>query len=161
MTDGAPFPQHWAYSVAMERMGAEVSRLLLAGRPVQALERPGLRLIHRLPPDLSLCSLARHAGLTVISTTSSRTRLIPLITARHHAIWDIDAPLPTLLARMRQTWRQALEKAVSPVRVDNPPCSPSCITRGCRAGRGAIATCPLPLCRIGPAASWCWPRVGR
>lgn len=118
LTDAAPLPQHWAYGLAMQRLGAGVSRFVLSGQPVQTLERPGVRLIHRLPPDMALSPLARHAGLTVVSTAATGNRLIPLITARRHALWDVTAIEPTLLARMRPTWRHALEKASSPVRAD-------------------------------------------
>lgn len=120
LTHTAPVPQHWAYGHAMERLGVTVLRGCQGGIPVQVLQRPGLRLIHRAPPQVSLSPLARHPGATVVSTPKASRRLIPLITARTHAIWSIAEPPDDLLAQMRPTWRHALQKARAEVRENRP-----------------------------------------
>jgi hypothetical protein len=111
MTDAAPLPQHWAYGLTMERLGARVGRCLLQGRPVQFVERSGVRLVHRAPAEMGLAPLARHGGITLAVTQARGLGMVPLITPRFHAEWVLDAPLASLRAAMRPTWRRALNQA--------------------------------------------------
>ncbi|MEF3047680.1 GNAT family N-acetyltransferase [Pseudotabrizicola sp. L79] len=160
LTDAAPLPQHWAYGVVMERLGARVLRLAQNGRPVQILARPGIRLIHRADPALRLGPLARHPGLTLASTLATGAGLIPLITPRTHAVWTIAAPSPQLHAALRPTWRHALNRATARV-VADAGAMPQILAQAAAQGR-ARGYRPLP-----PEFAQHWPggvlvlRVGK
>lgn len=119
--DGA-LQQSLAYGAAMASLGARVRLAEVAGLGrAMVLHRGGLRLINRGPifsPHATLRdrvqflrSLARHAGLTVATFERhlGGFGLIPLITPRHHAIWDL-RPLPhTLRAALLGKWRNRLK----------------------------------------------------
>lgn len=109
----------------MQALGARVRRGLIhdGGRAVaavQVLERRGLRWIGRGPVRLgdgdqraALRALARHSGLTVATpeVPMAGAGLIPLITTRHQAIWDLRPDPAQLRAAMAQKWRNRLAAA--------------------------------------------------
>lgn len=124
----APLAQSWEYGVAMTALGARVRRGLVcdAGREVavvQVLERRGLRLISRGPVWLGdvpqavqrrvLRRLAVQPGATV-ATPEAGVRglgLVPLITPRHQALWDLASDPAVLKAGMARSWRYRLKRA--------------------------------------------------
>ncbi len=125
---GAAFQQSAAYALAARACGARVRQGLLSrhGREVglvQVLDRPGLRLVLRGPvwtgdpsPALrrrALCRLGRHPGLTVATpdVPLAGPGLVPLVTARHHAVWNIAADAEQLRAALDPRWRGALTAA--------------------------------------------------
>jgi hypothetical protein len=122
---GAGLQQSAGYGAAMSACGARVRRALVrdAGRDValaQVVERRGLRLILRGPVWLCDCDrrqvlrrLARHAG-PVVATPEEAVAglgLVPLVTPRHHALWDITPAPGALRAAMDPRWRHALARA--------------------------------------------------
>jgi hypothetical protein len=108
---GAPLQQSWDYGQAMQALGSGVRRgvVRVGGRDiglVQALERCGVRLISRGPIWLDdadaavrrriIMGLADRLGPT-FATPGEATRgnglcgfgMIPVVTAQHHALWDL------------------------------------------------------------------------
>lgn len=119
LTDAAPLPQHWAYGLTMERLGAGVGRWLLDdGCAVQFVERRGVRLVHRARAKARLGAVARHGGITLAVSARRGFGMVPLITPRVHAEWRLDAAPGELRAAMRPTWRRALDQATARVVAD-------------------------------------------
>ncbi|MDZ4095075.1 MAG: GNAT family N-acetyltransferase [Paracoccaceae bacterium] len=126
--DAAPLQQSWGYGVAMAALGATVRRalILVQGQEValaQVLERRGVRLIGRGPVWLGesgaglrravLRALARRMGPTLATPGEAVAGfgLIPLITPRHHAFWDLTPQLADLRSGLSGKWRNRLLKA--------------------------------------------------
>lgn len=121
----APLQQSWRYGVVVSALGARVGRAVIrdGGRDVavaQVVARRGLRLVMRGPvwldcadPDRRravLRRLARSPG-AVIATPGQAVAgfgLVPLITPRHHAIWDLTPGPDDLCAAMAPKWRGCL-----------------------------------------------------
>lgn len=100
-----PLQQSWAYGQAMAALGA---RPFWQGR-VQGLARRGLRLVQRAELDAaSARRLARHAGATVVTAPLSGRGIVPLVTACHHAEWDLTPDPARLRAGLAGKWRNAL-----------------------------------------------------
>ena len=110
-----PFPQTMAYAAAMARLGARARRVDINGS-VLMLQRPGLRLISRLPVTdarlqrLALRCLARFAGALIVTPEDDLRgfRLIPLVTSAHHAVWDLAGDMRR---GMDAKWRNRLVAA--------------------------------------------------
>jgi hypothetical protein len=124
----APLQQSWNYGVAMAALGAKVRRGVVRLRCrdlalVQVLERRGIRLISRGPMWLEpvdavqkrtiLRALARHGGVTMATPgqAMSGCGMVPLITPRHHALWDLTPGIPALRAGLSASWRGHLAQA--------------------------------------------------
>lgn len=104
-----PLQQSAAYAAAAAACGARVRWLEAANGPVLAVERGRLRLISRVAGlgRADLRRLARWPGLTVV-TPEDGVRglgLVPLVTPRHHAVWDLSGDLRAGLAGK---WRNRL-----------------------------------------------------
>jgi hypothetical protein len=128
MAGAAPLQQSWRYGAVAGAMGARVGRALVldGGREVavaQVLTRRGLRLVSRGPVWLDcddpgwrravLRRLARAAG-PVIATPEQGLGgfgLVPLVTPRHHAVWDLSPDPAALRAAMARKWRADLDRA--------------------------------------------------
>ena len=124
----APLQQSWRYGAVVAALGARVGRAVIrdGGREVavaQVVARRGLRLVMRGPvwldcddPDRRravLRRLARCPG-AVIATPGQAVAgfgLVPLITPRHHAIWDLTPEPDALRAAMEPKWRGRLGAA--------------------------------------------------
>ncbi len=124
----APLPQSWRYGAVAASFGARVGRAVICdgGREValaQVLARRGLRLVSRGPvwldcPDPGhrravLRRLAR-AAAPVIATPAEAVAgfgLVPLLTPRHHAIWNLAPDPAALRAAMEPKWRGRLGAA--------------------------------------------------
>jgi hypothetical protein len=104
-----PLQQSRSYGAALVRLGARAERALLHNVPVQVITRRGLRMIHRPPPSICLAPLARHAGVTV--ATSTAAGILPLITARHHAEWDVSPTSEALRKALAPKWRGHLNSS--------------------------------------------------
>lgn len=125
-----PLPQSWDYGAAMALLGAGLARARLEG-PVpglaQILLRRGLALCSRgplwpAPPApgqdrAAFRALARHCAPRLFLANAERPTqgfgLLPLVTPRHHALWDLSPPAPALRARLSGKWRNRLVKAES------------------------------------------------
>lgn len=115
----APLQQSWAYGQAMARLGARVRRVVLhhGGQTgaAQMLERRGLRLINRAPLASRplLRRLARQPGLTLATSPLRGPGVVPLMTDRFHAEWDL-RPEPAALQRaLSRDWRARLLQATA------------------------------------------------
>lgn len=109
-----PLQQSWAYGATMQALGGRVRRVRADGGAVQVLERRGLRLISRPQCGAAVWRrMARHAGLTLVTTPGPARGIVPLITARHHAEWHIAAEPDALLAAMDAKWRNHLRGSKS------------------------------------------------
>ncbi len=125
LVPSAPLQQTHAYGQAMAALGATVRYGIIydAGEPVafvQALERRRLRIINRGPVwlrDLDRCakvcalrSTARFAGGTICTADApiAGWGLIPLITPRYHALWDITPNPGALRGALHGKWRNRL-----------------------------------------------------
>ena len=124
-----PLRQSWAYGVATQRMGAVIGRAVLRRRGgaeiamAQVLRRGGVRLITQGPVWLAeldqgekrrvLGRLAHHPGLTIATPAEplSGPGLIPLITGRSRALWQIDHPVVEVRRELQGKWRNRLIKA--------------------------------------------------
>ncbi len=120
-TDAAltPLPQTVAYAAAMGVLGARASWVDVGG-PALMLERPGLRLISRLPVTdgplqrRALRRLARFAGALIVTPEVEMRGfgLIPLVTPVHYAVWDLAGDLVgDLRGGMDGKWRNRLVAA--------------------------------------------------
>jgi len=124
----APLQQSWRYGMVARAMGACVGRAVIrdGGREValaQVLARRGMRLVLRGPvwldcadPDHRRAVLRRlaRAPAPVIATPGegiSGFGLVPLITPRHHAIWDLSPDPDALRKAMAPKWRADLMAA--------------------------------------------------
>lgn len=105
--DALPLQQSPAYGAAMAALGAHVRQI----GAVQLIERPGLRLIQRAALTLPEARrLARFPGATILTAPLRGPGLVPLITPRHHAEWDL-SPEPEALRRgLHGKWRNALRR---------------------------------------------------
>ena len=122
----APLQQSWRYGAVAAAMGARVGRAVVrdGAREVavaQVLSRRGLRLLSRGPvwldcadpdpdPDQRRAVLRRlaRAPAPVIATPGEAVAgfgLVPLLTPRHHAIWDLTPAPDALRAAMAPKWR--------------------------------------------------------
>ncbi len=126
--DQVPLQQSWDYGTAMAALGATARRAVIldGGRQIacaQMLERGGIRLISRGPLFLQpsrpcqqrrvLRRLARCARLTLATPERAAPGfgLIPLITPRHHALWDLTPSADALRAGLSGKWRSSLAQA--------------------------------------------------
>lgn len=121
----APLQQSLAYGQAMRALGATVACVAVrdGGRTValaQTLQRGGLQVILRGPVWLAECDqrrvlrrLARWPGITVVTpeNTVSGHGLVPVITSRHHALWDLSGDEGALRAGLHGKWRNRLLRA--------------------------------------------------
>lgn len=125
----APLQAAHLYGALAQAAGRKVWRgeiLLGGGRIglVQALGRGGLWLCSRAPvfaPGLSedlrraaLRRLARHLPGVTIATPEAGLRgfgLVPLVTPRTHALWDLTGPEADLRAALAGKWRNRLAAA--------------------------------------------------
>ncbi|MEH7826971.1 GNAT family N-acetyltransferase [Gemmobacter denitrificans] len=115
---GPALQQAWAYGVALGRLGAQVRRgaVIRDGRALmvaQMLERRRVRLIHQphFPGPASrapLRRMARHLGATIASCPLTGPGVIPLVTARHHAILDLRPAADSLRRGLHGKWRNRL-----------------------------------------------------
>jgi hypothetical protein len=128
-----PFQQSLPYAMASQALGArlQLARITLSGISGQALvmERHGLRLCYRGPVWLgradadadrrALRRLARSgagAGRLTLAMPESAAQgigLVPLMTPRHVALWDLQAGEGDLLAAMQGKWRNRLRHALA------------------------------------------------
>lgn len=109
-----PLQQSWAYGATMQALGGRVRRVQTADGAVQLLERRGLRLISRPQCGVAVWRrMARHAGVTLVTAPGRAGGTLPLITARHHAEWDIAAEPDVLRAALDAKWRNHLRMAES------------------------------------------------
>ncbi len=118
---GSALQQSWRYGEVAAGMGARVARALVldAGREVavaQVLSRRGMRLCSRGPVWLAKTdqrAALRRLGpvLATPEGTVAGFGILPLITPRHHAIWDLRPDLATLRAGMDPKWRGRLTGA--------------------------------------------------
>lgn len=125
----APLQADWAYGEIAVAMGRRLARLDLraGGRRIglaQLVGRGPLWLASRAPvfaPGLpeamrraALRALARRLPGALIATPEAPVAgfgLVPLITARHHALWSVDAPEASLRAGLAGKWRNRLGQA--------------------------------------------------
>ena len=125
--------QDWGFGEVMARRGGKVGRAVImeGSREVaaaQILERQGLRLIGQGPFWLKEIEpahkariarrLARHQGLCVMTPDSVLRGwgILPLITPKTHAVWQIDQPDPDLRKALRGKWRNRLSKVEAQVK---------------------------------------------
>lgn len=120
-----PLQQAPAYGRAMAALGARVrwARIRDGDRVLahaQVLERGRLRLISRGPVWAADCDrravlrrLARWPGLTLATPDEAVAGpgLLPLITPRHHAIWDLKKSENQLLSELCVKFRNRFRKA--------------------------------------------------
>ena len=105
--DAPPLQQSPAYGAAMAALGARVRQI----GPVQVIERPGLRLIQRAALTLpEVRRLARFPGATVLTAPVKGVGLVPLVTPRFHAEWDLTPEPEALRAGLQGKWRNALRR---------------------------------------------------
>ncbi len=121
----APLQQSLAYGQAMRSLGADVRCVALKEHGLvvayaQILQRLRLRVILRGPlwqapcdRALALRHLARWPGGTLATPEDpiSGFGLIPLITPRHHALWDLTGDEGILRAGLHGKWRNRLLQA--------------------------------------------------
>jgi hypothetical protein len=120
-----PLQQSAVYAQAMRALGVRVRGAVIEvegryGGQTLMLERPGLRLISRgpvwpedLPHGAKLHALRRLArqGAAVVATPEQALAgfgLVPLITPRHLALWDLTGDEADLRAGLHPKWRNAL-----------------------------------------------------
>ncbi len=109
--EAPPLQQSPSYGNAMAALGARVRHLHLGARRVQVIERRGLRLIQRAVLALPEARrLARFPGATLLTAPLRGMGLVPLITARVHAEWDLTLPPDRLRAGLHGKWRNALRR---------------------------------------------------
>ncbi len=124
----APLQQSWAYGNGLAALGALVRRAVIydGGVPmalVQITERSGLRLLSRGPVWLSPVSpetrraalrlLAWRLGMTIATPAEpvAGTGMVPLITQRYQALWQLGPDPSTLRANLNGKWRGHLAQA--------------------------------------------------
>jgi len=126
--------QEWHYGESMACLGARVGRALVfeAGQAVamaQVLQRPGLRVIGQGPvwltsldEDQKRCiirRLARHCGACIVTPSQALAGwgMVPLITPKSSALWNIEHSPGELRKGLCGKWRNRLlraEKTVKP-----------------------------------------------
>jgi Acetyltransferase (GNAT) domain len=117
-----PFPQTAAYAQAAGHFGARLERADLGCGTALIVERRGMRLITRGPVwtggtaadhRRALRRLARWPGVTVATPEVGLAGfgLIPLVTAAHHAIWNLRPEVAELRAGLAGKWRNRLVAA--------------------------------------------------
>ncbi|MGQ0564785.1 MAG: GNAT family N-acetyltransferase [Gemmobacter sp.] len=124
----SPLQQSWRYGAVAAGMGARVGRALVrdGAREVavaQVLARRGMRAVLRGPVWLD-CDDADHRRAVLrrlarvpapfVATPGERVAgagLVPLITPRHHALWDLTPGPDALRAAMAPKWRADLVRA--------------------------------------------------
>lgn len=129
LTPAPPMQAHWGWGEIARAGGRAVRRyeLRLGGRRLgltQVLGRSGLWLASRGPvfaEDVTeaehraaLRALARAVPGLLLATPEVPVAgfgLIPLVTARHHALWSLDAPEAALRAGLAGKWRNRLAAA--------------------------------------------------
>ncbi len=122
----APLQQTWHYGAVAATFGARVGRAVVrdGGHEVaiaQVLSRRGMRLVSRGPvwldcdePGHRRAVLRRLARAPLIATPAEAVAgfgLMPLLTPRHHAIWDLSPAPDALRAAMDAKWRGRLGAA--------------------------------------------------
>lgn len=122
------FQQSATYGAIARAAGRRVARYRIARAgerlgQVQMIGRGGLWLVSRGPvlrADVSdaahrvvLRRLARRVGLTLVTPEIplAGVGLIPLVSARHHALWEISSDIEALRAGLRGKWRNRLNAA--------------------------------------------------
>lgn len=122
--EDGPLQQSLSYGRAMAALGARVQLAAVEGvGRALVLQRGGLRLVnfgpifteYAAPCDRAafLRRIARHRGVTLATPAAavSGLGLIPLITPRHHAIWDLRPDPQALRAGLQGKWRNRLKAA--------------------------------------------------
>ncbi|MCE5972134.1 GNAT family N-acetyltransferase [Sinirhodobacter sp. WL0062] len=136
---GGALQQHWVYGEIAARNGRRVQRceLFLGAQRIgmaQMVGRAGLWLLNRGPvlaPGVSVKPVLRALGRAtrgaLIATPEEAGTgwgIIPPVTPRYHAIWDIALPTQDLRARLAGKWRNRLvvaERSGVEVRPDPSP----------------------------------------
>jgi Acetyltransferase (GNAT) domain len=125
---GAAMQQDWRYGAVAGAMGAKAGRAVLrdGGRDLalaQVLARRGLRVVSRGPvwldcadPDRRRAALRRLARCTsaMVATPDAPLcgfGLVPVVTPRHHALWDLTPDPACLRAALAPKWRSTLTRA--------------------------------------------------
>lgn len=118
--------QSWDYGQAVRALGAGAGRARVADGKgdiavAQVLDRYGLRLINRGPVWLRgvdpaekrrvLRLLSRGPTVVTAEDAVSGFGLIPLLTGRFHAIWDLHPPPEALRAGLERRWAGRLAAA--------------------------------------------------
>jgi Acetyltransferase (GNAT) domain len=110
--DSCAFQQSTPYAMAAAACGARIGRGVFDGVQMQWLDRRGVRLISRSDaPAGVLRRLARHAGVTVATGAAQGWGLVPILTERYVALWDVRADAVALRAGMAGKWRNRLTAA--------------------------------------------------
>ncbi|MDT8855693.1 GNAT family N-acetyltransferase [Paracoccaceae bacterium Fryx2] len=179
-----PLQQSWEYGQAMAALGAGVRRaqVFLDGQEVaraQVLHRRGLRLILRGPLWLALPEprarravlrrLARHAAPTIATPAEAVPGfgVLPLITPRHHALWDLTPDPAALRAGLSGKWRNRLVRAEAQVapRRANPAraLEPLLAAEEAQRGQRGYRALPPAFARLWPGSRqvWEWHSAGR
>lgn len=116
--ESCAFQQSTPYAVAAAACGARIGRGVFDGVQVQWLDRRGVRLMSRSDaPGCVLRRLARHAGVTVATGKAQGFGLVPVVTDRFVALWDLATAPADLRAGMDAKWRGHLTKAEKDVRL--------------------------------------------
>lgn len=120
--------QDWGFGAAMQGLGASVGRAVISDggkvlAAAQVLQRRGLRVIGQGPVWLApvdpaqkrrvLRRFAWHAGACIITPNDpvSGMGIIPLITPKSYAIWNINMPPALLRQNLHGKWRNRLLRA--------------------------------------------------
>ena len=121
-----PMQQHPTYGKVLSELGrtVRVARWSDGGAPIaaaQVVSRPGLALISRGPlwagpprPDaaeyLRRMALGGHLTFATPDHRTAGRGLIPVLTARHQAIWHLPGDTAALRAGLGQKWRNKLSR---------------------------------------------------
>ncbi len=125
--------QDWVFGQAMALLGAKVSRAVVfdAGHAVamaQVLQRPGLRVIGQGPVWLTslkdrqkrrvIRCLARHCGACIVTPAQPLAGwgMVPLITPKTSALWNIHRSPEALRKGLNGKWRNRLVRAEDTVK---------------------------------------------
>lgn len=126
---GAALQQDWSYGEIARAAGRRVWRISLwhGSRRIgqaQVIARAGMRVLNRGPvwePGVTEAALRQRAlralarrGWPLLATPDdpvSGSGLVPLITPRHHAIWDLTPSPDALRAGLSGKWRNRLSGA--------------------------------------------------
>ncbi|MCV2878469.1 GNAT family N-acetyltransferase [Sedimentimonas flavescens] len=161
---GGALQQHWTYGEIAALKGRRVRRceVLIGSQRIamaQVIGRGGFWLLGRGPvlaPGVSvrpvLRALARALSGALIATPEVACEgwgLVPLVTPRHHAIWDLVPDAGTLRAGLAGKWRNRLavaERSALRVEIDRAPdwlIAAEAAQRRARGYRGLPGDCAL------------------